>query len=93
MWARICNTKLHLGQQVCDAIAQLRRSKTPVSYPEVARRAAVSRTFLYENPDARTLVGEAIAKTVGQQIQARAGTVAQQEAAWRGSGRSMPRTP
>ena len=50
-------------QQVRDAIASLRRRKTPVTYPAVARQAGVSRTFLYANPDARTLVNDAISKT------------------------------
>ena len=50
-------------QQVRDAVASLRRHKTPVTYPAVARQAGVSRTFLYANPDARTLVNDAISKT------------------------------
>ena len=50
-------------QQVHDAVASLRRHKTPVTYPAVARQAGVSRTFLYANPDARTLVNDAISKT------------------------------
>ena len=50
-------------QQVRDAIASLRRRKTPVTYPAVAGAAGVSRTFLYANPDARTLVTDAISKT------------------------------
>ena len=48
-------------QRVRDGIAQLRRHKQPVTYPAVALRATVSRTFLYENPDARALVTGAIA--------------------------------
>jgi len=50
-------------QQVRDAVATLRRRKTPVTYPAVARQAGVSRTFLYANPDARALVSDAISKT------------------------------
>ena len=50
-------------QQVRDAVASLRRRKTPVTYPAVAHQAGVSRTFLYANPDARTLVEDAISKT------------------------------
>ena len=53
-------------QQVRDAIATLRRRKTPVTYPAVARQAGVSRTFLYANPDARALVSDAISKTGAQ---------------------------
>ena len=69
--------------QVRDAITWLRRGKTPVTYPAVARRAAVSRTFLYENPGARALIGEAITATAGQRVQALAEADAQQETAWR----------
>jgi hypothetical protein len=53
-------------QQVSDAVASLRRRKTPVTYPAVARQARVSRTFLYANPDARALVSDAISKTSTQ---------------------------
>jgi len=77
---RATEQKLH---QVCDAITWLRRSKTPVTYPAVARRAAVSRAFLYDNPDARALIGEAITKAAGLRAQALAGGDAHQEASWR----------
>ena len=50
-------------QHVRDAVASLRRRKTPITYPAVARQAGVSRTFLYANPDARALVSDAISKT------------------------------
>ena len=64
-------------QQVRDAIAKLRQHKTPVTYPAAARRAAVSRTFLYENPAARALISEAISKAAGQRSQAQAEASAQ----------------
>jgi len=60
---RVTEQKL---QQVRDAVAGLRRRKAPVTYPAVARQAGVSRTFLYANPDARTLVDDAISKTGAQ---------------------------
>jgi hypothetical protein len=66
-------------QQVRDAITELGRRKTAVTYPAVARRAGVSRTFLYDNAEARALIGEA----AGQQSQAQAQADAQQEASWR----------
>lgn len=56
---RATEQKLH---QVSDAVASLRRQKTVVTYPAVARRAGVSRTFLYANPDARKLISDAIGK-------------------------------
>ena len=59
-------------QQVRDAIASLRRHKTPVTYPAVARQAGVSRTFLYANPDARALITEAISKDAGRRHRPRA---------------------
>ena len=77
---RATEQKLH---QVRDAPAWLRRSKTLVTYPAVARRALVSRTFLYENADARALISEAIAKPAGQQAGVLATTGAQQETSWR----------
>jgi hypothetical protein len=40
-------------KRVHDAITRLRREKSQVSVAAVARRAGVSRTFLYSNPDAR----------------------------------------
>lgn len=46
-------------EQVRTAAAALRREKAPVTAAAVARRAHVSRTFLYENPDARKLLTEA----------------------------------
>jgi hypothetical protein len=70
-------------QRVRDAITQLRRRKQPITYPAVALRAAVSRTFLYENRAARALVTGAIATSSGQPPQAAAGHDAQQEASWR----------
>jgi hypothetical protein len=69
-------------QRVRDAIAWLRRQKTPVSYPAVAHRALVSRTFLYENPDAHALVTDAIGTDTRRRVQAVAGHNAQQEVSW-----------
>ncbi len=45
--------------RVTDAITRLRREKTPVSVAALARRAAVSRTFLYSNPDAKAAIDAA----------------------------------
>jgi outer membrane murein-binding lipoprotein Lpp len=68
-------------QRVRDAIAQLRRHKQPITYPAVALKATVSRTFLYENPDARALVTGAIA--VGTRPRTQAAADDAQEASWR----------
>src|SRR6266568_1929774 len=69
-------------QQVRDAIADLRRHKTPVTYPAVARQAGVSRTFLYANPDARALISKAISTGSGPKTSA-PGTGSNQEPSWR----------
>jgi hypothetical protein len=70
-------------QQVRDAITELRRRKTVVTYPAVARRAGVSRTFLYENAEARALIGEAVTQAAVQRSQAQAGADDREEASWR----------
>ena len=70
-------------QQVRDAITELKRRKMTVTYPAVARRAAVSRTFLYENAQARDLISEAVGKAASQRAQARADADDRQEASWR----------
>ena len=63
-----------------------RRQKKPITYTAVARRAEVSRTFLYENTDAR--VAEATTHTARQRGQARADHDAEQES----SGVNAPST-
>jgi hypothetical protein len=68
-------------QQVRDAVATIRRARTPVTYPAVARQAGVSRTFLYANPDARALISQAISKAGGQQ--AERGHGHDQQSSWR----------
>lgn len=80
--ARRVNTQQML-QRVREAIIVLRRHKTPLTYSAVARRAAVSRTFLYENPDARSLVTDAITHTARQRGQTQTTHDDQQEATWR----------
>jgi hypothetical protein len=69
-------------RQVTAAIGQLQRRKLPVTYPAVASRAGVSRTFLYDNPAARDLVAAAITRASGQRQQDVADRDAQAEASW-----------
>jgi chromosome segregation ATPase len=45
--------------RVHDAITRLHKDKAPVTVAAVARRAAVSRTFLYTNPDAKAAIAQA----------------------------------
>src|SRR5260370_31995583 len=77
---RATEQKLH---EVGDAIAWLGRSKTPITYPAVARRAAVSRTFLYENSDARALMEAAGTAHAAQRQRDQAEQDSQAEASWR----------
>jgi vacuolar-type H+-ATPase subunit I/STV1 len=81
--ARRRDTQAALGR-VHEAITRLRREKTPVSVAAVARRADVSRTFLYTNSDAKTAVAEAIRVTGAERIRVvAAGEDGREEATWR----------
>jgi hypothetical protein len=48
---------------VQSAIAQLRRETERLTVTAIARRASVSNTFLYENPQARAMAQDAVAAT------------------------------
>ena len=80
--ARHRDTQAALGR-VRDTIARLRREKTPVSVAAVARRAGVSRTFLYTNPDAKTAVAKAIREAGDQRRRLLAEADDSREATWR----------
>ncbi|MGW5644665.1 DUF6262 family protein [Saccharopolyspora sp. NPDC003752] len=70
-------------QRVHDAIARMRREKTPITAAGVARRAGVSRTFLYENPEARTAVSTTRTAATADRAAADAQHEADIEATWR----------
>ena len=80
--ARRRSTEAALGR-VRDAITRLRREKTQVSVAAVSRRAGVSRTFLYGNPDARTAVAAAIAQAGEQRSRILDAQDDEREATWR----------
>jgi chromosome segregation ATPase len=69
--------------RVRDTIARLRREKASVSVAVVARRAGVSRTFLYTNTDAKTAVAEAIREAGDQRSRLLAEADDSREATWR----------
>lgn len=48
-------------QRVDQALRQMQRERAAVSFAAVARRASVSRSFLYQNADARALVTTSVA--------------------------------
>ncbi|MFF1400439.1 DUF6262 family protein [Streptomyces sp. NPDC058287] len=80
--ARREQTKKKLDQ-VEKAIGQLRRERSRLAVRVIAERAGVSATFLYENPDARTLVQQAVASSNRQRDQAVTEAHEQIEASWR----------
>jgi chromosome segregation ATPase len=80
--ARRRSTEAALGR-VRDAITRLRREKTPVSVAAVSRRADVSRTFIYGNPDARAAVAAAIAQAGEQRSRILDAQDDEREATWR----------
>ncbi|WEO92926.1 DUF6262 family protein [Streptomyces sp. FXJ1.172] len=80
--ARRRKTEIAL-ERVHQVIARLRREKAQVSVAAVARRADVSRTFLYDNAEARAMVAAAIAEAGEGRTQMLADQDDAREAAWR----------
>jgi chromosome segregation ATPase len=70
-------------QRVHDAIARIRREKAHVSVAAVARRADVSRTFLYDNPEARAAIASAMAEAGEHRSRTLADQDDEREATWR----------
>ena len=70
-------------RRVRDTVQRMRREQTPITSQAVARRAGVSRTFLYQNPDARALIVEAAARMTDQRLREQADLADQQQASWR----------
>ena len=70
-------------QRTRDAITRLRREKTQVSVAAISRRANVSRTFLYSNPDARAAIAAAIAQASEHRSRMLADQDDKREATWR----------
>ncbi|QJT07190.1 hypothetical protein G9272_33800 [Streptomyces asoensis] len=59
------------------------KTRVPITMAAVARTADVSRTFLYEHADARTLSDEAMSQAVGRRVQDRQAAQDELEASWR----------
>ncbi|MDQ0933351.1 DUF6262 family protein [Streptomyces turgidiscabies] len=70
-------------QRVREAIARLRREKAQVSVAAVARRANVSRTFLYDNPQARATIASAMVEAGERRVRRLAEQEDEREATWR----------
>ena len=69
--------------RVRDAIRQSKREKAQPSVAAVARRAGVSRSFIYDNPEARAAVAAALAEAGEHRVQLLAEADDQREATWR----------
>jgi hypothetical protein len=80
--ARRRGTEAALGR-VQEAITRIRREKTQASIAAISRRAGVSRTFLYSNPDARAAVAAAITQAGDQRTRNLAAQDDEREATWR----------
>lgn len=72
-------TKLDLLR---ETLRTMQRDRIPITYPAVARRSGASRTFLYQNTDAKTLMTTAVAASGKQRRQAHADYDAQVQASW-----------
>ncbi|MBF9129685.1 hypothetical protein I0C86_12040 [Plantactinospora sp. S1510] len=70
-------------QRVQDALAVLRREKARVTVAAVARRANVSRTFVYDNPQARAAVAAAVADDDQRHTLSRLAQDDARQAVWR----------
>jgi hypothetical protein len=68
--------------RVRETLQVMRRARIPITYQTVARRSDVSRTFLYQNVDAKTLMTTAITATGDHRRLAQADHDAQIEASW-----------
>ncbi|MGW2542941.1 DUF6262 family protein [Kitasatospora sp. NPDC001574] len=90
--ARRRDTDAALGR-VRDAITRLRREKARVSIAAVARRANVSRTFLYDHPEARASVASAIAEAGERRTQLLADQDEEREATWRERALNAEKAP
>ncbi|MFE6380576.1 DUF6262 family protein [Streptomyces roseolus] len=69
--------------RIRDVLEQMIKARTPITMAAVARAADVSRTFLYEHADARTLVNEAMSQAAGRRVQDRRTEQTEIEASWR----------
>ena len=69
--------------RVHDAITRLHKERTPISVAIIARRAGVSRTFLYTNPDAKAAIQTAKSVAAQQHRSTDHSHTDQRETMWR----------
>lgn len=70
-------------KRVHDVLRQARREKAQPSVATIARRACVSRSFIYGNSEARGAVAAALAEAGERRVQLIAGQDDEREATWR----------
>ncbi|WP_329307146.1 DUF6262 family protein [Streptomyces sp. NBC_01260] len=70
-------------ERIHQAIARIRREKAQISVAAVARRADVSRTFLYDNVEARAAVAAAMTQAGEHPARTLAEQNDEREATWR----------
>jgi chromosome segregation ATPase len=75
-------------ERVAEALTRLRRNKMPITVAAVARRAEVSRTFCYENAEARAAITTASVAAEERRGRALATQNEEQEASWRERARN-----
>lgn len=66
-----------------ESLDRMLRSRTTITFAAVARQAGVSRTFLYEHSRARTLVDDAMSRSVGRRADDQRHEQEALEAAWK----------
>jgi len=69
--------------RIREALAELRRERATVTVRAVERRAGVSRSFLYQNADAKALIAEATANSDSLRAAGRRQASDAIDAAWR----------
>jgi chromosome segregation ATPase len=69
--------------RIAQALQQMRRERAHITVAAVARRASVSRTFLYQNEVARTLLAKALGEGINNRARDESALTAQVEATWK----------
>lgn len=80
--ARRARTEASLAG-VQESVDRMLKDKTAITMAAVARRAGVSQTFLYDNPEARQIIVTATAKAAGRRAEGHEAERKALEASWR----------
>jgi len=80
--ARRARTEASLAG-VQEIVDRMLKDKTPITMAAVARQAGVSRTFLYDNPEARQIIVTATAKAAGRRAKDHEAEREALQASWR----------